>query len=255
MSEQSLNVAIVGYGKMGRAIESVAREAGHRIVAIVDPVAADATARAIHADALAGADVAIEFSIPSSGAANIRALLEVGCAVVSGTTGFPAELPALRALADERGVPFLWGPNYSLGIAVLARLVEKVAPWLAAAGFDPYLFESHHAAKVDGPSGTARRLAELVVAGTPGKTEFGPAPAEGAVPPERVPVAWVRAGAVPGEHTLGWDATAETIEITHRARDRRVFAVGAVRAAQWLVGRPGAQVLEDMLNDVLGAAE
>jgi 4-hydroxy-tetrahydrodipicolinate reductase len=251
MRADELKLALVGYGKMGRTIASLVEDTPHRVVAIIDPCAPEATAASLDPETLAGADVAIEFSTPATGGANVRALIEQGQAVVSGTTGWHEELPELRLLAETRQVPFLWAPNFSLGIAVVARLARQAAPLLAAAGFDPYVFESHHRAKLDGPSGTAAQLAGIIVDGTPEKARFGPAPAQGAIPDDLLPVAWVRAGALPGEHRLGWDALAETVEITHRARDRRVFASGALRAAAWLHGRPGPHTLEEMLDELL----
>ena len=252
MTATGLRLALVGYGKMGRAIEALAPGRGHRVVARVDPSLDDD--RGTRLEDLAGkCEVALEFSSPAAGAKNVRTLIECGIPVVSGTTGWSDRLEALRAEADRRGVGFLWAPNFSLGVNLLFHLAATAARALGELGeFSPWLWEAHHAAKQDGPSGTACRLAEILVDNTPGKTHYGPAPAEGAIDPATVPVAWVRAGSIPGEHRLGWDSAGESVEIVHRARSRDVFAQGALRSAEWLVGQRGSRRIEDMLEEILG---
>lgn len=250
---QSLTLGLIGYGRMGREIDAAAAARGHTVALRVDPEAEGETFVERLPDPLPALDVALEFTEPGAAEANVLGLLEAGVPVVCGTTGWNEALPAARRRAVERGTGFLWAPNFALGVNLLFRLVDRAAAWLGAAGeYAPYLIESHHDGKKDGPSGTARRLAERLVERTPGKTGFAPAPAEGRIDPQQVPVAWIRAGAVPGEHRIGWDAPGETLEIVHRARSRNIFAGGAVRAAEWLVGRTGAFDLDDMLDDLLG---
>lgn len=252
MSDSGIQLAIVGYGKMGHAVEMVARESGHSIATTIDPLTRGAEHPDITPETLAGAQVAIEFSTPGAAAANVSALLEAGVAVVCGTTGWDREMDGARQLADDRGVGFVWAPNFSLGVSVLFRLVAEAASCFAATGaFSPWLLEAHHDGKKDGPSGTARRLAQTIVERTPGKTRFGPAPSDRPIDPELLPVSWIRAGTIPGEHRCGWDAAGESFEMIHRARDRRVFAVGAVRAAEWLVGRNGSCTFDEFLDDVV----
>ncbi len=247
-----LNLALVGYGRMGRALETVALARGHRVHSSIDPAAPGATHRSLSAEALAGADLALEFTAGPSAPTIVGALIESGRAVVSGSTGWTPRLPELRSLAAARGVPFLWAPNFSLGVQVLFRLGDIAAGWFGGlSGFAPYVVEEHHQAKRDAPSGTARRLGEILVARTPGKRRCGVAPDDAPLPADLVPVAWVRAGAIPDNHVMGWDGPGETIEIVHRVRDRAVFAEGAIRAAEWLVGRGGPHTLEEMLADLL----
>ena len=249
-----LRAALVGMGKMGAALGAAAAARGVEIALRIDPKAPGADAREIEGASWEGIDVALEFTAASSAADNCRALLERGVPVVSGTTGWNAELREVRALAAERQVGFLWASNFSLGVQTMMRLVDVAASWFGALpDFAPYLVEAHHRHKLDAPSGTARTLAEKLVARTPGKTHYGLAPADGAVPNDMVPVAWIRAGAFPGEHTVGWDAPEETVEIVHRARSRAVFAHGAVAAAAWLVGRRGPCTIDDFLDDTLPA--
>ena len=254
-ADRPLHLAIVGWGRMGHALAAAAEARGHRIALRVDPAGTGADARDIdHAD-LAGIDVALEFTQAEAAPHTVHRLLEAGRPVVSGTTGWSHGLEAARALARERGVGFLWAPNFSLGVQALFRVVDRAASLYGAiGGFAPYLVEEHHQAKRDAPSGTALRLAQSLVERTPGKTRWEVAPTGAPVPPEVVSVAWVRAGEIPGTHRLGWDGPGETIEIVHRARDRAVFAHGAVRAAEWLVGQPGPRTLDEMIDDMLGDA-
>ncbi len=256
MNAERLRLALVGYGQMGRAIEVVAAERGHRVVARIDPVAAGADRPTITPDLRDEVDVAVEFSVPEAAPGNVARLLEMGIPTVSGTTGWAERLGETRALAERLGTGFLWAPNYALGVQVFFRVVERAATWFGrVGGFDPWIFEAHHARKKDAPSGTARRLAELVVAGTPGKERFGCAPDDAPPPPDLVPVGWVRAGQIPGSHRVGWDGPGESIEIVHVARDRGIFARGAVRAAEWLAGRGGAHTIGEMLDDLLAGKE
>ena len=254
-ADRPLHLAIVGWGRMGRALAAAAEARGHRIALRIDPDAPGADARSVeHAD-LSGIDVALEFTRAEAAPRNVHRLLEAGRPVVSGTTGWNDDLEAARTLARERGVGFLWAPNYSLGVQALFRVVDRAASLFGAiGGFAPYLVEEHHQLKRDAPSGTALRLAQSLVERTPGKTRCDVAPTGAPLPPEVVSVAWVRAGEIPGTHRLGWDGPGETVEIVHRVRDRAVFAHGAVRAAEWMVAQPGPRTLDEMIDELLGDA-
>jgi 4-hydroxy-tetrahydrodipicolinate reductase len=223
-----LPIALIGAGKMGRAVAELAPERGARVTAQLGH--GDAITR----ESLRGARVAIEFTSPASAVANARACLAAGCAVVVGTTGWYDALPALRAEVERTGGALLTAPNFSLGIAIFAELVADAARRFAAAtGFDAHLIEIHHAAKKDAPSGTAKALAAAAEAAS-GRP---------------VPVTSVRTGSVPGTHELLFDAPFEQVRLVHEARDRRVFAEGALVAARWLAGRgPGVYTMQDVLE-------
>lgn len=251
-TRRGLNLALVGYGRMGKAVETVALARGHRIRSRVDPSAPGATHTTLVPEALEGADAALEFTAGPGAPAVVAALIDAAIPVVSGSTGWAPRLEELQARAAKRGVAFLWAPNFSLGVQVLFRMTDLAAGWLGAlAGFAPYVVEEHHQAKRDAPSGTARRLGEIVVERTPGKSRWGLAPDDRPPPADLVPVAWIRAGAIPGNHVVGWDGPGESLELIHRVRERAVFAEGAVRAAEWVIGRPGPHTLEEMLADLL----
>lgn len=251
--QEGLSIAVVGYGKMGHAIEEAARRRGHRVTLRVDPLGGDVRGvDEIDEAASRSIDIALEFSAPETAARNVKELLDKGVPVVCGSTGWDVELEAARELARERGIGFLWAPNFALGVQLTFRIVEQAARQLGAlSGFAPFLVEEHHDAKRDAPSGTARRLAEILVKQTPGKRRYAAAPPTKPIAADCVPVAWVRAGAIPGTHRVGWDGPGETLEITHRVRDRGVFAAGAVQAAEWTVTERGPRSIDDMLDAVL----
>ena len=223
----AIQLAIIGLGRMGRAVEALAAERGFTVVARLTK------GDAITSRSLNGAAVAIEFTEPSSAPSNARACVDSGCPVVVGTTGWYAELPALRDEVRRREGALLTAPNFSLGVAVFSHLVAEAGRRFAALpGFDAHLIEIHHAAKKDAPSGTAAALAEVA------------AQARGTA----VPITSVRTGSVPGTHELLFDAPFEQVRLVHEARDRRVFAEGALAAARWIVGRQGIFTMEDVIS-------
>lgn len=229
-------LAIVGMGKMGRAIAELAPERGWTVVAQLDQQDMMSPTRA----ALAGADVAVEFTIPSAAPVNIRALVGLGCPVVVGTTGWYDGFDDVRKLVEERQGALLTAANFSLGVNAFEQIVTEAARVLrAATGFDAHEIETHHAAKKDAPSGTAKTLAAAA-----GRAWGG-----------AIPITSVRTGSVPGVHEFVFDAPFEQIRLTHTARDRRVFAEGALLAAAWLIGKRGVFTMRDMMASAKAAAE
>jgi 4-hydroxy-tetrahydrodipicolinate reductase len=218
-------LAIIGLGKMGRAVEQLAPERGFSVVARIGK------GEAVTRNSLAGAAVAIEFTEPNAASANVRACLEAGCPVVVGTTGWYDELPAMHAEVERRGGALLAAPNFSLGVAIFTQLASEAARRFAALpGFDAHLVEIHHSAKKDAPSGTAAAIADAA-----GRARGAP-----------IPITSIRTGSVPGTHELLFDAPFEQVRLVHEARDRRVFAEGALQAARWIIGRQGIFTMADV---------
>ena len=226
---RALRLALVGMGKMGRAVAALASERDFTVVATLGR---PAQAGAITPAALAGADVAIEFSEPASAADNAMACVAAGCPVVVGTTGWYDRLPEVTAEVARRGGAVVWAPNFSIGVNLFLRLVADAARTMIGARFDVHVVETHHAAKKDAPSGTAQALARVLSDG------LG----------RGVPVTSVRIGHVPGSHDVVFDAPFEQIRLEHAARDRRVFAEGALVAARWVVGRQGVFTMADVVS-------
>lgn len=225
---------------MGHFIEQVARRRGHEIVCIIDR---DNTSD-FRSPAFAQADVAIEFSTPATAEANIRAAWLAGIPVVCGTTGWNVQ--TLRdELCDEAECcqasrrALLWSSNFSVGVNIFFALNKRLAGLLADyPDYLPSITETHHIHKLDAPSGTAKTLAEDIerfrvqVSGTK----------------LQVPIKSIREGEVPGIHTVTWDSPVDTISITHSAKSREGFALGAVLAAEWLKGKTGWHTMEEVLN-------
>lgn len=229
MSETRL--ALIGMGRMGQALALLAPERGFRVVSRIDP-SLPATS-VVTRETLGDAQVAIEFTTPHAAAANVRACIAAGCPVVVGTTGWEDQLPAMRAEVEQANGALLTAPNFSVGVAIFDRVVAEAARLFGAVpGFEAHLVETHHNAKVDAPSGTARALARTVEAAS-GRP---------------IPITSVRVGSVPGTHELLFDAPFEQVRLVHEARDRRVFAEGALVAARWLAGRRGVFTMQDVLS-------
>lgn len=233
-----MKVAIIGYGKMGHEIEKVLRERGHEVVATID---VDNRKEMMTPEVLLQADVAIEFTSPSTAYDNIRTCIEAGVAVLSGSTGWTERKAELDEVCRQKGGAFFYSSNYSVGVNVLFRLNR----WLAAVmgrmpQYDVGIEEVHHIHKLDAPSGTAATLAEEM------RVASG-----GALDVKREDIVSVREGEVPGIHTITYDSEEDTLTVSHSAKSRRGLALGAVLAAEWLVadgGRKGVFSMDDFLK-------
>lgn len=226
-----LKLAIIGDGKMGRAVRELAPEAGFTVVAFLGEQ--DVSNDGPKKEQLAGADVAIEFTVPFAAATNVAACARAGVPVVCGTTGWDADRPGAETAVRQWSGAMLWAPNFSIGVHLFARTVQRAAKEFARAHgeFAAQFIETHHIAKKDAPSGTAKLLADRA------------RPALG-----DVPITSVRVGHAPGTHELILDGRFEQVRLIHEARDRRVFAAGALTAAKWLAGKKGVFTIDDIFG-------
>lgn len=225
-----MRLAIIGNGKMGKAIAALAAERGHTVHALIGKEENDG-GKALTPGRLGGVDIALEFTSPEAAAANVRRLIEAGIPTVCGTTGW--DVADATELVTARRGSFLYAANFSLGIQVFLRAARELGRQLAGReGFGAFISEEHHATKRDAPSGTALLLQKRLREVDPGR-DF--------------PITSVRAGSTPGTHTIAYDGRYERIALTHVARSRDGFAAGALAAAEWLPGRSGVFSLEDML--------
>ncbi len=225
-------IAVIGDGKMGQAIRQLAVEKGWKVTAVIGE-RESAGGKGITAAGLGSPQVAVEFTEPDAAAANVIASLRAGIPVVVGTTGWYDSLPEVMRIATETGTSLLWSPNFSLGVSVLIELARYAGTLMRALeDFDAHIVETHHTKKKDAPSGTAIAIAKA---------------ASDAL--ERpIPTTSVRTGSVPGTHELIFDGTFEQLSLTHEARDRRVFAEGALKAADWLIDKRGVFTMRDVLG-------
>ena len=222
---------LVGHGRMGRLVESLAASHGCEIAGVV-------TSRS-GSDAIGSADfghvdVAVDFSYGSAVLGNVQQFARRGIAAVIGTTGWQADEPDVREIAAQAGIGVMAAANFSIGMTVFRRAVQAAASAFGA--FDvvgAWVHEAHHSAKKDAPSGTALMLERAM---------------RDAGYRRAIDVSSTRAGSIPGTHTVGFDSAAETVTLTHTVRDRAVFAHGALQAAAWLKGRRGWYTIDDMVK-------
>jgi 4-hydroxy-tetrahydrodipicolinate reductase len=233
---QPLRIALVGYGKMGRMIESLAEEANCTIVLRLDEFN-NADRVGMTPEAFADVDAAIEFSTPATAVDNVLRLCELGIPTAVGTTGWHDRLDEVRTASDATGTGVIYGVNFSIGVNAFYRILEAAARTFSGAeDYDCWGYEAHHKWKKDAPSGTMLRLLDVM-------KESGY---------ERpIDIATNRVGHVPGTHEFGFDSEADTIRISHTARGRSGFAKGALRGARWISSRDGlhefSQVWDQMI--------
>lgn len=228
MSDQddssALKLALLGYGKMGKAVAALAPQRGFDVRLILT-AQSNRDGAGIEAASFQGVDVTVDFSAPSAVLGNVERVAALGCNLVVGTTGWNEHLARVREIVERAGIGLVYASNFSIGAQLFFSVAESAAR--AFAGFplyEPYILETHHRFKKDAPSGTALELQRRI------------APALGG---REVPVASLRAGYFPGTHELGFDSEADTVILRHTARGRQGFAEGALFAARWIAGKKG----------------
>lgn len=221
-----MKIALIGYGKMGHLIESIARERGHEIVSIIDQNNLDE----FESNAFASADVAIEFTTPQTAGSNILKSWKAGVPVVCGSTGWDIE--TFKAKHSDK-IGLMWSSNYSIGVNILFALNKQLAKFMNSyTDYIPHMTEVHHIHKLDAPSGTAKTLQEAI-----GDTKL---------PINKIES--IREGEVPGIHTVSWECDIDTITISHSAKSRKGFALGAVIAAEWMKGKTGWHDFNEVIS-------
>jgi 4-hydroxy-tetrahydrodipicolinate reductase len=224
-----MNIALIGYGKMGKLIEQLAPG---QVRLKLDEFN-NAAFEGITSENFRGIDVAIDFSIPAAAVENIERISALGVNLVVGTTGWFEHLDHVRSVIEKNGTGLVWSPNFSIGVNAFFRLVSEAARLMAnESAYEAWAYEIHHSAKKDAPSGTLWKLVEEMK-----KAGYS----------RRIDVSSNRAGAHPGSHEIGFDSGADTITLRHVARSREGFAQGALRAAQWLAGKKGFYEFGDIV--------
>jgi 4-hydroxy-tetrahydrodipicolinate reductase len=228
-----VRLLLVGYGKMGKLVGDLAPEYGCEIAGVVDPQSGKHGGPA-NDDRWSSVDVAVDFSHAGAVASNAIALARRGIDLVIGTTGWQDDAAEVRQAVQDGGGGAVVAPNFSTGVVLFEALVTEAAGLFAGQGdFGAFLHEAHHAAKKDAPSGTALLLKKAMERAGFSRT---------------IDVSATRAGFIPGTHTIGFDGPAETITLTHAARDRTAFARGALAAAKWVHGKRGWYSMKDVLG-------
>jgi 4-hydroxy-tetrahydrodipicolinate reductase len=237
-----MKIALIGYGKMGKEIEKIAVSRGHTIVSIID---VDNMA-GFDSPAFKSADAAIEFTTPESAINNFRKCFAAGVPVVAGTTGWLEHLPEVKEACEKGGQTFFYASNYSLGVNIFFAVNKFLAKIMNNyPAYSVRMEEVHHVHKLDAPSGTAITLAEDIAANIGRKTGWS---LEAEEQPTDIAIHCVRRGEVPGIHEVFYESEADVISIKHDAKNRKGFALGAVLAAEFTVGKKGFLGMNDMLN-------
>jgi len=242
-----MQIALIGYGKMGKEVELAARNRGITVARIFE-IDTNTGAAGMTRESLSGVDVCIDFSSPMAVMDNIHAAAECGTNIVVGTTGWYDRVDDVRALVHKKNIGFLYSANFSLGVNLFLQIVGEAAQLI-----DPYpeydaaISETHHRGKADSPSGTALSLANSMVQAMKRKSEIVTDVTRGPIRPEQLHVSSVRVGAVTGTHAVVFDSDADTIELVHRAKSRRGFASGVIAAAEWLKGKKGFYTMRDVI--------
>ena len=237
-----MNIVLLGYGKMGKVIEKVAQSRGHNIVARIDVDNRQDFENLTNLQV----DAVIEFSHPSSAFQNVKSCLEKGFAVVCGTTGWLENKLEVEALTIEKAGAFFWSSNYSIGVNLFFELNKTLAKLMSPQKqYSVSTTEIHHTEKKDAPSGTAITLAEGIIQNSEGKTKW----VSNEIPkPEEVAIWSAREGKVPGTHIVKYISDIDQIEISHVAHGREGFALGAVIAAEWIIGKKGVFGMKELLE-------
>jgi 4-hydroxy-tetrahydrodipicolinate reductase len=229
-----MNLAIIGYGKMGHLVEQLAPEYGFRVPLRLD-IDENENGRGITPERFRGIDVAVDFSVPGAVLTDIERLSAAGINAVIGTTGWSDQMERAKQAVTNGGTGLVWSPNFSIGVNIFLRLVAQATRQFAPyQEYGAWAWEIHHITKKDAPSGTLLKLVEEM---------------KKADPKRRVDVSSNRAGAHPGTHEIGFDSAADTITLRHTARSREGFARGALTAAKWVIGKKGWFEFSDVLFD------
>jgi 4-hydroxy-tetrahydrodipicolinate reductase len=238
-----MKIALIGYGKMGKEIERCAAEKKMTVSAVFDEH------RPVTSAAIKETDVCIDFSIPSAVVDNVRVYSEAKKNAVIGTTGWMNQLDKIEKLIQSSGIGLIYASNFSIGVNVFMKIVGHASQLMNEFDdYDAWIHEIHHNQKIDSPSGTALSLAKIMMKKIERKKSILTDAAKGKIAPDQLHVSSSRTGSVPGTHIVGFDSQADTIELTHTARNRSGFALGALFAAQWIHDKQGIFTMADVMK-------
>ena len=231
-----MRIALIGHGAMGRMVAERLRAEGQAPSLVLTSGDMRQSVEEISERLRERADVAIDFSAPDAVLNNVSACMRASVALVEGTTGWNSHRAEVRSFVEEREGALIYGANFSIGVNLFYRVIERAAQLFKGLDdYAPFIEEAHHSRKRDAPSGTALRLSELL------RSEIE----------REIPIASTRAGFIPGTHRVGFDSMADQITLTHTARSREGFASGALLAARWIVGRKGVYEFSEAFDEIL----
>jgi 4-hydroxy-tetrahydrodipicolinate reductase len=230
-----MKIALIGYGAMGKLIKTLAENKNHEVAVIIAESNANLSVEEL-AEKLKGVDAAIDFSVAEAVRRNVEVCLSANVPLVEGTTGWNAEKENIKSLVEEKNGAFVFGANFSIGVNLFYKIADYASELFTAfEDYEAFIEEQHHSRKRDAPSGTALKLKEIVAKNI--KKDFS--------------VSATRAGYIPGTHRVGFDGAADQILLEHSARSRDGFALGAILAAEWIVGRKGFYEFTEVMDEIL----
>jgi 4-hydroxy-tetrahydrodipicolinate reductase len=242
-----MNIALIGHGKMGKEVESLAEERRIKILRVFSS-GNNPSGAGLTKESLKGVDVCIDFSTPAAVVENITAVVEAGKNMVVGTTGWQQQTEQVKSIVKKHKVGFLHSSNFSLGVNLLMQMVLDAAHLVDRySEYDVTIHEVHHRGKADSPSGTALSLGSIVLQSMKRKSSILHETPRAALKPEQLHVTSSRVGHVVGKHTVLFDSEFDSIELVHTAKSRRGFALGALVAAEWLNGKKGFYTMKDVI--------
>lgn len=248
-----MNIAIIGYGKMGQQIKKLSEAQGISIKSVIDPHVRETNYKEINEESMLNVEVCIDFSTPGSVVDNIRKVAKLKKNMVVGTTGWYDRINEAKKIVKSSNIGLIYASNFSVGVNVYFKIIENAAKIInKIVDFDVYGFELHHHQKIDSPSGTAKTIGEILIKNIERKNKVLFEKVDRKIKPDELHFASIRAGSFPGTHLVGFDSQADTIELKHIAKNREGFALGAVMAAQWIRNRKGFYEIGDMMKDIIG---
>jgi 4-hydroxy-tetrahydrodipicolinate reductase len=246
-----MKIAIVGYGKMGKEIEEVAKERNLKVVSRIDPMAPNADFKEINEKSLKDVDVAIDFTVPETAINNIKKYANAGVNVVFGTTGWYEHMDEVKKILSTSDIGFIWSGNFSIGVNAFFRIIRDACKVMEKVPqYDPFVYEIHHNQKKDSPSGTAEMIGKVMLDNLSRKKRIVRDKLDRKIAEDELHVASIRGGTVPGTHVVAFDSPFDTIELKHTVRTRKGLALGAVMAAEWIVDKKGFFNIDDFLTSL-----
>jgi 4-hydroxy-tetrahydrodipicolinate reductase len=245
-----MKVALIGYGKMGRVLEKLAPSLKIEIVSIIDPQV-DSAFSEINEESVKGVDVCIDFTHPSVIIDNIKKVAGLNKNIVVGTTGWYDKMGEVEKIVKENKIGLIWSGNFSLGVNMFFAMIENAAKIMNnVPEYDVFAYELHHNQKADSPSGTAKMIADRLLDNMTRKKKIVTEKLDRKITNDEIHFASVRGGSIPGTHVVGFDSLADTIEIKHTARNREGFALGALKAAEFIKGKKGLFTINDLMETI-----
>ena len=246
-----MKIGIIGYGKMGHEIETVAKAKGINVTTI-DPSDDNANYKEINEESMKDVDVCVDFTHPDSVISNIEKISKFGKNIVVGTTGWYDKIDEVKGSIENANTGLIWSGNFSVGVNIYFKIIEDAAKiFNNVDDYDVFVHEFHHNKKADSPSGTAVMIGNILKDNIHRKKKIVTEELKRKIEPDELHVSSTRSGSIPGTHVVGFDSAADTIELNHVARNRQGFALGAVMAAQWIKDKKGFYDINDMMKGII----